>query len=141
MGSQRPLPRVGSRDASGPPGSTSRTGENIILTRSVLDLKDVHPGSITLRTRPYQQRRAYASARIRWPEMEVVASPQSLDFRDYLKELGDSEWVLNMLVGDTQRIWVHASNGFSVPQPAPSEVMAAYQALVASGFTERLMPR
>jgi hypothetical protein len=44
-----------------------------------------------------------------------------------------------MLVGDTQRIEVYAERGFAIPQDLPEDVRAAFQRLVAAGFTSRLV--
>ena len=44
-----------------------------------------------------------------------------------------------MLVGDTQRIWLYAELGYSIPQDVPSEVSDAYSRLVESGYSARLV--
>ncbi len=44
-----------------------------------------------------------------------------------------------MLVGDTQRIWLYAAQGFAVPQPVTPEAIAAYDRLVSVGYTRRLV--
>lgn len=44
-----------------------------------------------------------------------------------------------MLVGDTQRIEVYAERGFAVRQEVPNEVRAAFDRLVAAGYTSRLV--
>ncbi len=132
--------------ARGVPASHTRTetratntAENISLTRDLLAGEGIHPQSATLITRPYQQRRAYATARKLWPELEVRGSAQPLDFRTYLDEIGDDTKVLNMLVGDTQRIWVYAERGFAIPQEVPTDVRRAYDQLRAAGFNRRLL--
>ncbi len=50
-----------------------------------------------------------------------------------------TSYVVDMLVGDTQRITIYAERGFAIPQPVPSEVHAAYERLVAAGYTSRLV--
>jgi len=117
----------------------TNTGENIRFTRDLLAAEGNHPQSATLITRPYQQRRAYATARQLWPDIEVIGSAQALDFRSYLHEIGDYTKVLNMLVGDTQRIWVYAECGFAIPQEVPTDVRRAYDRLRAAGFDRRLL--
>ena len=115
------------------------TGENFTLTRALLDREGIHPKSATIISRPYQQRRAYATCQKVWPELDVVcfSLPQSL--AKYIDSIGDQDKVLNMLVGDTQRIWVYADQGFAAPQAVPPEAMEAYERLVASGYTRRLV--
>jgi len=42
-------------------------------------------------------------------------------------------------MGDVQRIWIYGRRGWSVPQPIPPEVRAAFEGLVALGFTKQLI--
>jgi hypothetical protein len=44
-----------------------------------------------------------------------------------------------MLVGDTQRLDLHAQAGFAIAQQIPNEVQAAYGRLVRAGYTTRLI--
>lgn len=116
------------------------TGDNITLTREVLRNQGIEPQSITLISRPYQQRRAYATCRKLWPEVEIVqcaSLPLALD--DYVASIGDPDRVVNMLVGDTQRIEVYAEKGFAIEQPMPDEVREAFTQLVDAGYTSRLI--
>lgn len=90
-------------------------------------------------SRPYQQRRSYAICRKRWPEVEVVCGslPRTLD--DYLASIGDVDRVINMLVGDTQRIWIYPEKGWAIEQDVPTSVHDAYSRLTHAGFTRRLL--
>ena len=56
-----------------------------------------------------------------------------------MRGIGDSRRVVDMLVGDTQRIEVYAERGFAIPQEMPDEVRAAFGRLVAAGYTSRLV--
>ncbi len=115
------------------------TGENITLTRNVLKGRGVEPRSVTLISRPYQQRRAYATCRKLWPEVTVQCASLPLALDDYVASIGDPDRVVNMLVGDTQRIEVYADKGFAIEQPMPNEVREAFQQLVDAGYTSRLV--
>jgi hypothetical protein len=53
--------------------------------------------------------------------------------------VGDVKRVIEMLVGDTQRIEEYARRGYAIPQEVPAEVRAAYQHLVDAGYTSRLL--
>ena len=53
--------------------------------------------------------------------------------------IGDARKVIDMLVGDTQRVEVYAERGFAIPQEVPDDVRAAFERLVAAGFTSRLV--
>ncbi|WP_082590806.1 YdcF family protein [Phycicoccus sp. Soil748] len=115
------------------------TGENFTMTRALLDREGIHPTSATIISRPYQQRRAYATCRKLWPELDVICSSRPQSLSDYITSIGDQDKVLTMLVGDTQRIWVYAEQGFATPQTVPRRVWDAYQSLVATGFTSRIV--
>ena len=120
-------------------GHARNTGENFTLTRTLLDHKGIHPKSATIISRPYQQRRAYATCQKLWPELDVVCSSKPQHLTEYIASIGDRDKVLNMLVGDTQRIWVYAKQGFAEAQRMPSNVMGAFDRLVAEGYTRRLI--
>ncbi|WP_062994316.1 YdcF family protein [Nocardia mikamii] len=118
----------------------TNTAENIDLSRALLRDSGRVVRSVLLICRPYQQRRSFATCRKRWPEVEVVCGslPESLD--DYVARIGDAERVVTMLVGDTQRVWRYAAEGWAIEQDVPDAVRAAYERLVAAGFTGRLLP-
>ena len=118
----------------------TNTGENITHTRRLVATKGIPIDSITLITRPYQQRRAYATCRKLWPEVEVLRTSLELPLDDYVHEIGDIDRVITMLVGDTQRIRLYADQGFAIHQDIPAIVAEAFNHLVAAGFTARLVP-
>lgn len=117
----------------------TNTGENIVLTRAALAERGIFPKTVTLISRPYQQRRAYATCRKIWPEVEPICASLPLPLGEYVETIGDADRVLNMLVGDTQRIELFARRGFAIPQPMPANVEAAYGELVRRGYTSRLV--
>ena len=116
------------------------TGENLTLTRELLAAEGIVPKSVMLISRPYQERRAYATCRKAWPEVEVVCTSQQVDLDTYAEGIGDIPRMINVMVGDTQRIWLHAERGYALPQHVPDEVRAAYGRLVDAGYTAHLLP-
>ncbi|MGS2807994.1 YdcF family protein [Nocardia sp. MW-W600-9] len=118
------------------------TSENIDFARAVLEEHGVAASiqSVTLVSRPYQQRRSYAIARKHWPEVEVMCSSLPLSLDDYIAMIGDPDRVINMLVGDTQRIWVYPARGWAIEQDVPVSVKDAFTRLVNAGYTSRLLP-
>ncbi|MCT2583883.1 YdcF family protein [Actinophytocola gossypii] len=117
----------------------TNTSQNLTNSRHVLADTGIHPESVMLISRPYQQRRAYATCRKVWPEADVVCASRPLPLDEYVASIGDVDRVINMLVGDTQRITEYAHRGFAVEQDVPGHVHAAYQRLVGAGFTSRLI--
>ncbi len=117
----------------------TNTGENFVLTRDLLRREGIAVNSATIISRPYQQRRAYATARKVWPELDVTCSARRQDLAEYIDTIGDERRVLDMLVGDTQRLWVYAEAGYAEPQLIDGETREAFDRLVAAGFTSRLV--
>ncbi len=115
------------------------TGQNIDLSRRALAAAGVSVTSAMLISKPYMQRRAYATIRKSWPEVDVVCASEDLGFDEYLKSIRDDTLVIDMLTGDLQRIIEYPARGFAIAQDAPDGVMAAYRRLVAAGFDSRLL--
>lgn len=120
--------------------AATNTGENIALTRDLLAARGIPARRVMLVSRPYQQRRAYATARRLWPEAEFVCAARPETLEQHIASIGDADRVITMLVGDTQRITAYAARGFAIAQPVPPEVRAAYTRLVTAGYTTRLLP-
>lgn len=117
----------------------TNTGDNIDFTRALLRQHGIVPSSVTLVSRPYQQRRSFAICRKRWPEVDVVCASRPLPLDVYIESIGDVDRVINMLVGDTQRIWTYPRQGWAIEQIVPGSVHAAFERLVDAGFTSRLV--
>lgn len=119
--------------------AATNTAENIRFTRRLLVAQGMRVASVILMSRPYQQRRSYATCRRLWPEVRVQCASHPMNLDDYVSMIGDVGRVINMLVGDTQRIEVYAERGHAIPQEIPSDVKAAFERLVAAGYTSRLL--
>jgi uncharacterized SAM-binding protein YcdF (DUF218 family) len=116
------------------------TGENMTLTRDLLTAEGITPSTVTLISRPYQERRAYATCRKLWPEVELVCTSQQIDLDSYAAGIGDIPRMINVMVGDTQRMRLYAEHGYAIHQDIPDHVQAAYQRLVDAGYTRHLIP-
>ncbi|GAA0964656.1 YdcF family protein [Actinocorallia libanotica] len=117
----------------------TNTGQNIALTRELLAARGIEVRSASLISRPYQQRRAYATAKKLWPGLDIICASSPLPLDEYIHGIGDVTRVINMLVGDTQRIIEYPKRGYAVPQHMPAHVQAAFRHLVAAGYTDRLL--
>ncbi|UOX84957.1 YdcF family protein [Amycolatopsis sp. FBCC-B4732] len=115
------------------------TGDNIAFTRRLLAGREIR--SVTLVTRPYQQRRAYATAKRLWPGVDFVCASKAASFEDHVSGEEDVERVVSMLVGETQRVTEYAVRGFAIPQHVPAGVERASDRLAEAGFTQRLLRR
>lgn len=118
----------------------ANTGQNITFSREILaQAGGRRPTSVLLISKPYMERRSYATARKLWPGVEVVCASEPLEFDDYLKSIGDEKLVADMLVGDLQRVIEYPKHGFAIEQEVPEGVHSAYSSLVRDGFTSRLI--
>ncbi|MER5462007.1 YdcF family protein [Streptomyces sp. NPDC002668] len=116
------------------------TGENIRFSRAVLESAGVKVASVLLISKPYEERRAYATARKLWPEVDIVSASTPMTLEEYVDSIQDARLVIEMLVGALQRLLVYPEQGFLISQTVPHDVTAAYDRLCRSGFTSRLMP-
>ena len=117
----------------------ANTGQNIEFSRRALAAAGITVSSVMLISKPYMERRAYATARRVWPGIDAVCASEHLPLDDYLKTIGDDKLVIDMLVGDLQRIIEYPALGFAIPQDVPLQVMAAYERLTARGYDTRLL--
>ncbi|MFJ4748367.1 YdcF family protein [Streptomyces albogriseolus] len=114
------------------------TGENIRFSRKVLEESGVEVSSVLLISKPYEERRAYATTRKLWPEVEVVSASTPMTFAEYVDSIGDARLVIDMLVGALQRLMIYPDQGFMIRQPVPADVAEAYERLCQAGYTSRL---
>ncbi|MFJ2263614.1 YdcF family protein [Streptomyces sp. NPDC087844] len=115
------------------------TGENIRFSKAVLEEAGVDVSSVLLISKPYEERRAYATARKLWPGVEIVSASTPMTFDEYVDSIGDVRLVIDMLVGALQRLLIYPEQGFMISQPVPDHVYQAYERLCREGFTGRLL--
>jgi uncharacterized SAM-binding protein YcdF (DUF218 family) len=119
---------------------STNTGDNIRFSRRVLAEAGLQPRHILLVQKPYMERRAYATFRKVWPDKEVIVSSPPIPFAGYPTADLPRELVINILVGDLQRIRLYPHRGFQIEQPIPAPVWAAFEQLVALGYDKHLIP-
>lgn len=121
---------------------STNTGENLRLTKKLMEEKGVDFQRFIVVQKPYMERRAYATFKKHFPDKECIISSPPLDYAAYCIP-GDPEIsherVIHLIVGDLQRLWVYADKGFQVPQKIPAQVMDAYYVLVEMGYTDHLV--
>lgn len=116
------------------------TGENIRFCRELLQEAGVDVSSVLLISKPYEERRAYATARKLWPGVKIVSASSPMTLDEYVDSIGDARLVIDMLVGALQRLLVYPEQGFMISQQVPGEIIEAYERLCRQGFTSRLLP-
>ncbi|KRD18954.1 YdcF family protein [Streptomyces sp. Root264] len=116
------------------------TGENIRFSRAILEVRQVPVSSVLLVSKPYEERRSYATARKLWPGVEWVCASTAMKLPQYVDSIGDARLVLDMMVGAQQRLMIYPRQGFAIEQEIPDDVRAAFERLRDGGFTSRLAP-
>lgn len=117
----------------------SNTGENIAYSRELLEAAGIEVRSVLLVSKPYEERRAYATIRKLWPSVAVVCASAPVSYDEYVGTIGDERLVIDMMAGAAQRIMIYPGQGLTEKQAVPDEVSAAYERLRDRGFSSRLV--
>jgi len=117
---------------------STNTGENILFTQELLKAKGLDPQSFIVVQKPYMERRSYATFKKHWPDKQLLVTSPQLSFTAYPNAEIPLERVINVMVGDLQRIRIYPDKGFQIPQDIPDHVWESYERLVALGFDKHL---
>ena len=118
----------------------TNTAENVRFARDLLSEQDMRPRNVLIAVKPFMQRRVWATLAVEWPEMPATLASPCMTLDEYFTPELHADKIINIMMGDLQRIWVYARRGWSAPQPTPAEVRVAYDGLVALGYTKHLIP-
>lgn len=114
----------------------SNMGENVVFTNRLISQMKLGPITTGLIvTKPYMKRRALSTAQKQWPNVSWDVCAPEIGFDQYASADVPERQMIELLVGDTQRIWTYAKSGFQVSQPVPENVTQAFNDLVSRGFT------
>lgn len=119
---------------------STNTFDNIRFTKKLLDEKNLNPKSMLIVTKPYMEKRAFTTAQAVWPDINVCVTSPALDFESYPNELITRDLLINMVVGDTQRLMIFSKSGHISPQEFPNEVLSAFYKLVELGYDKQIIP-
>lgn len=117
---------------------STNTGENILFTQQLLQERGLDPTSFIVVQKPYMERRSYATFKKHWPDKSLLVTSPQISFQDYPAADIPLERVINVMVGDLQRIRIYPAKGFQIPQDIPDNVWQAFEQLVALGFDQHL---
>ena len=122
--------------------AATNTGQNATLSYKVLTEHRIEPKSILIVTKPYMERRALATFLAQWPHrktaMRVSSASGTVDA--YCNDDQPFDVVVNIMVGDFQRLVEYPKRRLMIAQQSiPADVVAAYDDLVAAGYTHHLI--
>lgn len=118
----------------------SNTGENVSFTRELLAERGLNINTAIAVQKPYMERRTFATFAKVWPEMRVLVTSPSLDYKELPLQWLSEAAVIEIMVGDFDRILKYPALGYQTEQPVPGDVKSAFDGLVAMGFTKHLVP-
>lgn len=118
---------------------STNTGENIRFVQQLFKEKNLEPESFILVQKPYMERRSLATFEKNWPGKRFVVTSPQISFEDYPTEDIPLENVIQIMIGDLQRIKMYPQKGFQTYQQIPDNVWLAYETLVGLGFDKQLI--
>lgn len=118
---------------------STNTGENILFTQELLQEHGLDPQSFIVVQKPYMERRSYATFKRHWPDKKLLVTSPQISFTTYPTADISLERVINIMVGDLQRIRIYPEKGFQIYQEIPPAIWEAYEQLIALGFDKHLV--
>lgn len=120
---------------------STNTGENIRFTYELLQGRGLQFDSFILVQKPYMERRTYATFKKQWPDFdaEIMVTSPRIKYEKYFTKDMPKDLVINVMVGDLQRIREYPKLGFQIEQSIPEDVWQAYENLVQAGFVRHLV--
>lgn len=122
---------------------STNSAENILFTRQLLRERGISAARLLGVHKPFMERRVMAAMGVYWPEVEFTITSPQVTLEEYI-EISTSQGmeekrVIEVLVGDFQRMDVYARLGYQLPQVIPAEATAAFEKLVELGYTRELV--
>ncbi len=127
------------RDAILIENKSTNTGENILFTQRLLKQEGLDPQSFIVVQKPYMERRSFATFKKHWADKKLVVTSPQISFEKYSNDEIPLEKVINIMVGDLQRIKIYSEKGYQIFQEIPDEVWLAYEQLVGLGYDKHLV--
>ena len=93
---------------------------------------------IVIVTKPQTQRRAYATVRAQWPEIDALVTAPPTCFEDQPTEAYPLDDFINEMVGDVHRMKIYPARGYQIAQSIPQSVADAFDFLVQKGYHHHL---
>lgn len=120
---------------------STNTGENIQFASKFLKENNIAANKVIIVHKPYMELRTYATLKAQWPKPQstfIMSSPP-ISYEEYTGDPDYSkDYLINVLVGDLQRIKEYPKLGFQIEQEIPKKVWAAFTELVKLGYDKRL---
>ena len=121
---------------------STNSAENLLFTPKVLAEKGIKAEKIIAVHKPYMEKRLWAAMQVYWPQVQAIYTSPQVSVEEHIahaEKIGMTrKGVIETIVGDVQRMELYAQKGYQAPVVIPDEVRAAFDALVAEGYTGQL---
>ncbi len=118
---------------------STNAAENFEFSTEALKEKGIPPKRLIIVTKPYMERRAYATVRKLFPDIEVQLASPEISYENYPTDEIPKDLMINILVGDAQRLMLYPEKGYTIPQDTPKEVEDAMNQLIKLGYDKQLI--
>ncbi len=112
------------------------TGENVLLTKKLLEDKSIQIKKVLAVQKPYMERRTYATIKKQWPEVECIIASPEISYEEYPNDVYNKDRFINVMVGDLIRVKEYPKLGFQIEQDVPENVWQAAQELIKLGYNK-----
>jgi hypothetical protein len=119
---------------------STNTSDNLRFTRELLEQVNLQPKTLLIAAKPFVQRRILAALPLVWPQIQATIVSPKMTLDEYFTDELPADKVINIMMGDLQRLWVYGRRGWSVPQDVPENVRSSFRRLAELGFCKQLIP-
>jgi hypothetical protein len=121
----------------------TNSGENCVFSCELLRARGIVARRLMVVQKPYMEKRTYATLMKQWPDAQMLERVQlsspGFSFRRYALQSRSKQSVIEMMVGDVQRMRVYAERGFQIPMPVEDRIWAVYLELVKRGYDKHVL--
>jgi uncharacterized SAM-binding protein YcdF (DUF218 family) len=118
---------------------SKNTGENFDFSISLAQGKHLDLSDVLVLHKPYMTLRTRLTGLVRCSSLNFRVAAPLFSFDQYSRLVMPADKLLNIMVGDFQRIIEYPKKGFSAPCLIPAEVQQAWEALIQAGYTKHLL--
>ena len=116
------------------------SGENIALTRKLLETNGFLLTRAICVQKPYLERRVHLTLQKQWVGCDFLLSSPPIAYEEYAKaDIIGFDKLVNELVGQVDRVERYPDFGFTEKTKVPEEVIAAKRQLIELGFANHLV--
>ena len=112
------------------------TGENITLSYELLKRDEKLPKTVVLLTKPFMERRFYATFKKQWlsKETKVVVTSPNIPMEEYILNSPNPDRTVDQIIQEAKKIIDYPSKGFQIEQEMPKEVLDSMNYLLENGL-------